>query len=503
MTLFRLLAITATIAAANSDWITRQADSEALSEQRALGSAVERLFALDLTPGMAIAVVRGGDVVFARGLGVLDVETRRPVTADSIFYIASTTKSLTAFAAALLHHSKTIDLDGALVTYLAGLTLKPPLSAADITIRDLLTHTHGIRNGGPITLRTAYTGDHSPALLLRLLSGYDPASGGRAFAYGNVGYNVAGLALEARLGKPWQEIVSDLVLRPLEMNDTSAYISRADRARLALPHVAAGAGYRRLPSKADSTMHAAGGHVSTARDLARWVEAHLNRGRVDGRQVFPAAVIAETHRQQAAQDRMFAAFHRHGWGLGWDLGDYDGDTLVHRFGGFPGFRSHVSFMPDRGVGVIVLTNAGGAGSTLADAAATSIYDILLNKPELQRRLDSAVGETRASADRLRAQQTRDLAERTARRQALPHPLRTYAGSYYNEAAGCLELQVAQDRLRARMGVAESDVDVTDGPMNRVEVDLTGGQTVITFDIEDGQARALTFESRQFSKRSCP
>jgi hypothetical protein len=64
MTLFRLLAITATIAAANSDWITRQADSEALSEQRALGSAVERLFALDLTPGMAIAVVRGGDVVF-------------------------------------------------------------------------------------------------------------------------------------------------------------------------------------------------------------------------------------------------------------------------------------------------------------------------------------------------------------------------------------------------------------------------------------------------------
>ena len=71
------------------------------------------------------------------------------MTPDSIFYIASTTKSLTAFAAALLHHSKTIDLDGSLATYFPGLTLKPPLSAADITVRDLLTHTHGISKRRP------------------------------------------------------------------------------------------------------------------------------------------------------------------------------------------------------------------------------------------------------------------------------------------------------------------------------------------------------------------
>jgi CubicO group peptidase (beta-lactamase class C family) len=367
----------------------------------------------------------------------------------------------------------------------------------------LAAATHGISNAGPISLRAAHSGDHNPALLLRLLSDYPPASRGRAFAYGNLGYYVTGLALEARLGKPWQEILSDLVFRPLDMKDTSAYISKADPARLARPYAAEGAGYRRLRSKVDSTMHAAGGHVSTARDLARWVEAHLNQGRVDGRQVFPAAVVAETHRQQAAQDRMFAAFHRHGWGLGWDLGTYDGDSFVHRFGGLPGFRSHVSLLPERGVGVVVLTNAGGAGSTLADAVATSVYDILLAKPELQRRLDSAVAQTRATADRLRAQQTRDLAERAARRKPLPHPLSAYAGSYYNEAAGCVELQVARDRLHAKMGVAEGDIDVTDGSTNRVEVDLTGDPEEMTFAMEDGQARALTFEGHRFSKRSCP
>ena len=141
--------------------------------------------------------------------------------------------------------------------------------------------------------------------------------------------------------------------------------------------------------------------------------------------MFPAAVVAETHRQQAAQDRMFAAFHRHGWGLGWDLGTYDGDLLVHRFGGFPGFRSHVSFMPDRGVGVIVLTNAAGAGSTLADRLRRASMTFFLVKPKLQQRLDSAVAATRASTDRLREGADASLARNAvgAGRQ-LPHPLST-------------------------------------------------------------------------------
>jgi CubicO group peptidase (beta-lactamase class C family) len=123
MTLLRVLAVTAAVAASANGVLAQQAGSESSSEQRALDAAVERLFALDLTPGMAVAAVRGSDVV-ARGLGVLDVETRRPVTPDSIFYIASTTKSFTAFAAALLHHSQTIDLDGSLATYFPGLTLE-------------------------------------------------------------------------------------------------------------------------------------------------------------------------------------------------------------------------------------------------------------------------------------------------------------------------------------------------------------------------------------------
>jgi hypothetical protein len=195
---------------------------------------------------------------------------------------------------------------------------------------------------------------------------------------------------------------------------------------------------------------------------------------------------------------MFAAFHRHGWGLGWDLGTYDGDTLVHRFGGFPGFRSHVSFMPDRHVGVIVLTNAGGAGSTLADAVATTIYDILLGKPEIERRLDSIVAETRSSANRLREQQAQAQAEFAGRPQQLPFPVTIYAGSYCNEAAGCLELRVERNRLRAKMGVAESDVVVTDGPMHRVEVELTGAPTAVTFAVEGGQAVALTFQGRRFT-----
>ncbi|MCZ6679967.1 MAG: serine hydrolase [Candidatus Poribacteria bacterium] len=119
---------------------------------------IEKAFALDLTPGMAVAVVQGNDVIYAKGFGYADLETQRRVTPETMFYIASTTKSFTAFAAALLDSRGELDLDKPISQYLPNLRLQLPLSADDITMRDLLTHTHGIENGGPVTFRTAFSG---------------------------------------------------------------------------------------------------------------------------------------------------------------------------------------------------------------------------------------------------------------------------------------------------------------------------------------------------------
>ena len=106
------------------------------------------------------------------------------------------------------------------------------------------------------------------------------------------------------------------------MRDTTARLSSVERT-LAMPHAMEGGALRRIPLyKSDRTMHAAGGHATTARDLARFVIAHLNEGRVRGAQGVPGSAIAASQRREIDQDRGFSFVHRNGWGLGLDIADY-------------------------------------------------------------------------------------------------------------------------------------------------------------------------------------
>ncbi len=459
---------------------------------------IEQLFALDFAPGMAVAVVQGSELAYAKGFGYADLETQRPVTPQTLFYIASTTKAFTAFAAALLHHRGELDLDVGFSRYLPNARLTPPFSADDITLRDLLTHTHGLSGRGPVDFRTAFTGVHTNEQLVELLSVHQPASMGREFQYGNIGYNVAGLAMDAALDVGWKELLDREIFEPLGMSSTTAYMSSADRDRLAMAHGAEPEGFRRVyDAKNDGNMHAAGGHLTTVLDLANWLEAHINGGRVDGRQVFPDEVVAETHRKQVDQDRNFSTYHRHGWGLGWDLGTYEGDTLIHRFGSFFGaFRSHMSFMPQHDIGVIVLVNEGRLGSFLADAVANYVYDRLLEKPvDEQELLESA----RQRVAQMRESLAQGRARRASRSQTLPHPLSAYAGVYENSELGRMEWQVVDEKLEVTMGLLWSAVEVYDGEQNQLRVELIGGGQVIAFSVAGDRAERLIYMGREFPR----
>jgi CubicO group peptidase (beta-lactamase class C family) len=138
-------------------------------------------------------------------------------------------------------------------------------------------------------------------------------------------------------------------------------------------------------------MHAAGGHATTARDLARFVIAHLNEGKVRGAQGVSASAIAASQRRETGQDREFAFVHWNGWGLGLDIADYRGDTLYPRNGSFTGYYSHMSFMPRRRVGVVVLAIGGiGGGGSAAGTIAQGVYDLVsgTDSVTLAARIDS-------------------------------------------------------------------------------------------------------------------
>jgi CubicO group peptidase (beta-lactamase class C family) len=462
-----------------------------------------RLVAARLAPGLSLAVCQGDWVLHAKGFGMADADTGRAVTADTPFYIASSTKALTALAVVLLAERGEIDLGAPVARYLPDLKLRPPLSADAITIRDLLSMTHGIEDGGPVVFRTAFSGDFTRDGLIALLSGYGPSKTGRAFHYGNLGYNILGLVLEARTGKSWKDVVRREVLGPAGMSETSAYLSRLPRGEIAEPHELSPGGWTRVRlEKSDANLHAAGGHFASARDLGQFLAAELSGGSIEGARVFPEDAIRRTQVQSVAQDREFGPFHRFGWGLGWDLARYEGDLLVSRFGSFDGYRSHLSFMPERGLGVAVLVNGDGPAFYAADLMATYAYDRLLGKSDLEKTYAGRLKDLQSKADAYRKHLSAEAARRAARQKPLPHPLADYAGVYENPRYGRMEWRVVGGALEVRAGVAASRAEVFDADKNQLRVELAGGGEVVTFRFPTagGPAAGLRFEDEDWTRR---
>jgi CubicO group peptidase (beta-lactamase class C family) len=446
----------------------------------------------DLVPGMQVAAAAGDWVVYDGSFGSADLVTGRPVTGDTRFYIASSTKSLTALAAVLAARRGELDLDAPMVRYLPNAQLAEGVPREAITLHHLLSLTHGLDGGGPVVLRTAFTGDFTRDDLLALLRYHRPEGDFGRFRYNNLGYNLLGLVLEARYGTGWKEVVHREVLDPVGMGSTTAYPSRLPPDQLALPHDDGPEGFERIDlAKDDANAHAAGGHFTTARGLARYLAAHISGGLVEGQRVLPEEAVLATHRQQVAQDREFGPFHRYGWAYGWDLGTYEGDTLVHRFGGFSGFRSHMSFMPQHRVGAVVLVNGGGAASSAAHLMATYVYARLLGKPEVETRYATRLDSLVVSAAESRRAAARHLAERRARLAPLPHPLEAYAGVFESPVLGRMEWRVIAGGLEMRMGVVRSRAEVFDAGANRLRVEIGGRGTVATFSFPEGGGLAAS------------
>jgi CubicO group peptidase (beta-lactamase class C family) len=460
-----------------------------------------RIVDASLTPGMAVAVSQGDWVLYSRGFGVADASTGRPVDDATAFYIASTSKALTATAVVLEAEKGAIDLKAPIDRYIPGLRFRAPMDAHRLTVHQLLTMTDGLQDGGPVVIRTAYTGDFTIPLLVRLLADYGPDPDGAAFSYDNLPYNILGFALAPSAEEGWKDVVRRDVLDPLGMRETSARLSTMDPERIALPHAfGSGAEWRRIPlAKADANQHAAGGHFATARDLARFVAAHASGGLFEGRRVFPDAAIASTHEKHASQDRKYGPFQRFGWGYGWDLGTYEGKTIIHRFGSFPGYRSHVSFEPGSGVGVVVLVNGDGSASPAADLMATYVYDRLLGRADLVPEYDRRLADLEARAVEGRKEVAGQLAEHAARMAPLSRPLGAYAGTYENAKFGAMTWRVVAGGLEVRMGVAASRAEVYNASQDKLRVELLGGGSVAAFEFPagGGPATAVTMNGERF------
>lgn len=430
-------------------------------------------------PGMAVAVVGPDGPLLVEGLGRRNIDEELPVTSETLFYIASTTKPFVGLGTRLLEENGSVELNRPVRTYLPRFELKDPTETRTITLRDLLAHRRGLQDY-PITFGEAFTGQMTEDRFYRLL-GRVRAVG--ELDYQNLHYTLLGRVIEAVSGVSWKEYVEHEVLDPAGLDRTGVRAAPlTDDPNAAVPYEPANGGLQPVHVKTERTMHAAGGMLSTADDLARWVRIHLNEGRIDDREVFPATAIREMQEPQIYEEdeNPFLAGHRRiGWGLGWDLREDRGARLIYHDGVYEGWAAHTSFMPEIGIGVVVLANTSDAGILAAYIIAADVYDRVRGL-EPRDVLPRAI----SFLEMLNGDSPNDRPEVDGGPSL---PLERYVGSYVNEDWGTLEVSSDGEELHARIGdlqlplvwVGVDSLIADEDHKGRFEIDAAGRVTSVS------------------------
>ena len=450
--------------------------------------------------GTAIVVVRDGGILYQGYFGQADIRARVPVTARTPFYIASATKPLFALSVLLEEASGRLDTRATLRSMFPDARFAG-FDPTGVTVGDLLVHTSGLDNE-PLAWATAYSGLHDPASLAALVAAtYPHASAPHgSFDYSNVGYIIASAWTSRELGLPWQRQLQRTVFAPLRMRRSTAYASRAGDVARPYSLASATPDAPLYLQKVDQTMHAAGGVIATAPDLARLLVAQLDAGRVDGRQVCPGAVIARSPEDQARLDERYLDFARTGYAWGWYTGEYKQRRLLHHFGGFAGTHAHLSFMPGTGIGLVVLNNEDTLAPRLTSLVADYVYGQLLGDAETGTRVAARFAQLDAEIATLRASLPARRAALEARRWQLRLPRAAYAGRYRHPLLGDVTVRLdAGGGMHLAWGRVASRATAVEAPDQvRVEFSPNSGQ-VVQFTSADGRVASLAFAGMRFDR----
>ena len=362
-------------AAACGPAATQSAESAQAPFPRRLDAGLERLDTVVRAtlrqrdvPGAAVAVLRGDTLVFVRGYGLADRERNVPVTPETIFQLASTTKPFTATAVLMLAEEGKVDLDAPAARYLPWL----PAKYAAITPRQLLTHTSGVYPD----VRRANVDEITPEEFRRRLD-EQPVSfaPGARWQYANAGYTLLAGIVESASGDDLGAFFGRRIFRPLGMQSAGYRVAATGDARHAV-------GYDRVEGRLERAPHVFSGWGNSGMeasvlDLAAWAAA-LERKRLLAPESW-RAMLAPARLASGEEARFeFGEAPGSGYGLGWFLSSYGGEPLVTHGGAIAGFSSIVNRFPRRRLTVIVLSNGKQGADRLgqADAIARAIADAL-------------------------------------------------------------------------------------------------------------------------------
>jgi CubicO group peptidase (beta-lactamase class C family) len=341
---------------------------------------VEQHIAHRNIPGLSIAVVYDQEIVWAKGYGYSDLETKTPATPDTVYRIGSITKLFTSTAIMQLRDQGKLRLDDPVSRHLPWFTVHNPFpDAPEITIRHLLTHTSGL----PREAAFPYWTDHvfpTREELAEGVPGQDALNPPETtYHYSNLGMSLLGGVVTAVSGQPWADYVQEKIIQPLGMSSSSTAPGEALLQRLSTAYMLpAPDGSRTVMEYYETGAIApAGSIVSTVEDLGRFASLQFRDGPAGGEQILRGSTLREMQRIHWVYDSFTG-----GRGLGFQVSHRDGKNFVGHGGSIGANVSNLLMVPSEKIAVIVAINADeGSPATVAKQAYEVVAPAILDATE--------------------------------------------------------------------------------------------------------------------------
>jgi len=363
--------------------LTSRIDAQVLTSKQ-IDSIAEKVLSTFDVPGLAVAVIKDGKVIHAKGYGVRSLKSGKKTNENTLFAIASNTKAFTAAALGILIDEKKITWDTKVTDVIPEFKMYDPYVTAEFTISDLLSHRSGLGLGAGDLMFWPDSSIVSKKQIIHNLRFLKPVSGFRTkWDYDNLLYIVAGEVIARISGVSYEDFVETHIMQPLGMTNSAMSFKRLkDKSNSIDAHAPVNGKITVIPKDFAESSNAAGGINTSVNDLSKWVLTQLNGGKYGDN-------LDKNLFSKAAQNQMWTLHsiipggkglyntHFSGYGLGWFLSDEKGYLVPEHTGGLAGMVSEVTLIPELKLGIIVLTNqqSGGAFSAITNSIKDGYFGV--------------------------------------------------------------------------------------------------------------------------------
>jgi CubicO group peptidase (beta-lactamase class C family) len=401
-------------------------------------------------PGLALGIVKDGKVVLAEGFGYRNLEKKLLVTSKTLFAIGSCSKAFTTMAIGMLSEEGKVDWDKPVRTYLPAFTLKDDYITAKMTVRDLVTHRSGLPRhdalwyGSPLTRKEIF----DRLRYLEFSAGFR-----EKYQYNNLMFMTAGYLVGQTTGSTWEKFIANRIFKPLGMNGSNFSVKVSEKSSdFAQPYSIKDEKVEKIPFRNIDEIGPAGSINSCIDDMLKWIQFHLEKGKVGEKQLVAEAEMKNMHTpamhiasQMSSNDQSHSNY-----GLGWFISMYRGHKLVEHGGGIDGFTTSTSFLPFDNIGVFVVNNAA---SQISGQIALYATDLMLDLEPIDR-----YAKMKANQKKAKEGESEKKEEERINGTRPTHSLKDYAGQYEHPGYGMFSIEFKDESLSGKYNMFDFELE---------------------------------------------